>query len=174
MKKLNIFKKGLSFVTCSALSLGIIAAYPAIAGKNAGKASAKTIAELQEERKANEAKISDLQNQIDALEGNKNEEAQYQATLYDQIDVIKENIAILTKELETIDADIETAENNIDILDQSIVDQQKAIDDKVEVFKQRLCAMYVTGNDNLATVVVGTSSFYDMLSRVEMVNRIAS
>ena len=34
--------------------------------------------------------------------------------------------------------------------------------------------MYVTGNDNLATVVVGTSSFYDMLSRVEMVNRIAS
>ena len=47
MKKLNIFKKGLSFVTCSALSLGIIAAYPAIAGKNAGKASAKTIAELK-------------------------------------------------------------------------------------------------------------------------------
>jgi murein DD-endopeptidase MepM/ murein hydrolase activator NlpD len=174
MKKLNIVKKSLSFVTCSALSLGMIAASPILWGNSGTKASAKTIAELQEERKANEAKIADLQSQIDSLEGNKNEEKQYQATLNDQIEIIKNNIAILNKELESINSDIETTENNIDTLDKSIVNQQEAIDKKVEVFKERLCAMYVTGNDNLATVVVGTSSFYDMLSRVEMVNRIAS
>ncbi|WP_295069768.1 murein hydrolase activator EnvC [Ruminococcus sp.] len=174
MKKLNIVKKTLSFVTCSALSVGIIAAYPMISGSSNTKASAKTVAELQEERKANEAKIADLQTQIDSLEGNKNAEQQYQNTLKDQIEIIKNNIELLTKELASIEADIETTQNNIDALDKSIVNQQEAIDKKVEVFKERLCAMYVTGNDNLATVVVGTSSFYDMLSRVEMVNRIAS
>jgi murein DD-endopeptidase MepM/ murein hydrolase activator NlpD len=174
MKKLNIVKKTLSFITCSALSVGIIAAYPMISGKSGTKASAKTIAELQEERKANEAKIADLQSQIDSLEGKKSQEQQYQATLNEQIEIIRNNIAILNKELESINSDIETTENNIDVLDQSIIDQQEAIDKKVEVFKERLCAMYVSGNDNLATVVVGTSSFYDMLSRVEMVNRIAS
>ena len=33
--------------------------------------------------------------------------------------------------------------------------------------------MYVNGNDNLASVVLGSSSFYDMMSRVQMANRIA-
>lgn len=161
-------------MTCSVISIGMIAAYPAISGKNSNTASAKTIAELQEERKANETKINQLQEEIDALEGNKNAEEEFQAVLYEQIEVIQKNIELLNKELESIDADIQAAENNIAFLDQSIIDQQAAIDEKIEVFKKRLCTMYVTGNDNLATVVVGTSSFYDMLSRVEMVNRIAS
>lgn len=174
MEKLSIFKKVLSFVTCSALSLALIAFYPSFAENRAKKASARTIAEIQEERKANSAKIAELQSQIDSLEGDKSQEKEYQSTLSDQISIIQTNIDLLNKELESINADIETAKANISELDASITAQQKEIDDNVELFKQRLCAMYIAGNDNLASVVVGTSSFYDMLSRVEMVNRIAS
>ena len=170
MEKLNIFKKVISFVTCSALSIAAVAAYPAIKGSR-NNASAKTIAEIQEERKANTAKIEELQSQINSLEGDKENEQAYQSTLYEQIGYIQDNIDLLNKELESINSDIETAQDNIADLDQAIVDQQE---ENVELFKKRLCAMYVTGNDNLATVMVGTSSFYDMLSRVEMVNRIAS
>ncbi len=169
-----MFKKVISFVTSSALAVALISFYPSADGRNINNASAKTIAEMQEEIKANKETISELQNQLDALAGNKAEEQQYQSLLYDQIDVIQTNIDLLNKELENINTDIESAQNNIAGLDQSIIDQQKEIDTNVELFKQRLCAMYVTGNDNLATVVVGTSSFYDMMSRVEMVNRIAS
>ena len=173
MEKLNIFKKVISFVTCSALSIAAVAAYPALKGSR-NNASAKTIAEIQEERKANTAKIEELQSQINSLEGDKENEQAYQSTLYEQIGYIQDNIDLLNKELDSINSDIETAQNNISDLDQAIVDQQEEIDENVELFKKRLCAMYVTGNDNLATVMVGTSSFYDMLSRVEMVNRIAS
>lgn len=169
-----MFKKVISFVTSSALAVALISFYPSADGRNINNASAKTIAEMQEEIKANKETISELQNQLDALAGNKAEEQHYQSLLYDQIDVIQTNIDLLNKELENINTDIEHAQNNIAGLDQSIIDQQKEIDTNVELFKQRLCAMYVTGNDNLATVVVGTSSFYDMMSRVEMVNRIAS
>lgn len=169
-----MFKKVISFVTSSALAVALISFYPSADGRNINNASAKTIAEMQEEIKANKETISELQNQLDALAGNKAEEQHYQSLLYDQIDVIQTNIDLLNKELENINTDIESAQNNIAGLDQSIIDQQKEIDTNVELFKQRLCAMYVTGNDNLATVVVGTSSFYDMMSRVEMVNRIAS
>lgn len=174
MEKLHMFKKVISFVTSSALAVALISFYPSADGRNINNASAKTIAEMQEEIKANKETISELQNQLDALAGNKAEEQHYQSLLYDQIDVIQTNIDLLNKELENINTDIESAQNNIAGLDQSIIDQQKEIDTNVELFKQRLCAMYVTGNDNLATVVVGTSSFYDMMSRVEMVNRIAS
>ncbi|EWM52536.1 murein hydrolase activator EnvC family protein [Ruminococcus flavefaciens] len=169
-----MFKKVISFVTCSVITFALISNYPAGSGRNINKASAMTIAEMQEEINVNKAKISDLQTQLDALAGNKAEEQQYQSILNDQIDIIQENISLLNKELENINADIESTKNNIAGLDQAIVDQQEEIDSNVELFKKRLCAMYVTGNDNLATVMVGTASFYDMLSRVEMVNRIAS
>ncbi|WP_303836634.1 murein hydrolase activator EnvC [Ruminococcus flavefaciens] len=172
MEKLHMFKKVISFVTGAALSLALVYYYPSATGKNS--ASAMTIAEMQEEIKANKETISELQSQLDALAGNKAEEQKYQDTLNEQITVIQENITLLNAQIESLNSDIDTAKNNIADLDQSIIDQQNEIDANIELFKQRLCAMYVTGNDNLATVVVGTSSFYDMLSRVEMVNRIAS
>jgi murein DD-endopeptidase MepM/ murein hydrolase activator NlpD len=174
MEKLHMFKKVISFVTSSAIAAAFITFVPVNEGKRSNNAYAKTIAEMQEEIKSNKETISELQNQLDALAGNKAEEQQYQSVLNEQISVISTNIDLLNKELENINADIDTAKTNIADLDQSIIDQQNEIDANIELFKQRLCAMYVTGNDNLATVVVGTSSFYDMMSRVEMVNRIAS
>ena len=173
MKKLNIFKKGVSFVISSVLSASILAAYPSIQGRDE-KASALTIAEMQEEINNNKARIAELQEQLDALEGNKAEEQQYQNVLLDQIDKIHENINLLNQEIDSLNADIDATKFNIDMLDDSIAKQQEEIDNNVEIFKQRLCNMYISGNENLASVVVGTSSFYDMISRVEMVNRIAS
>lgn len=173
MNKLHAIKKILSFVTCSALSLAFVAFYPSGSEKGTS-ASAKTIAEIQEERNANNAKIAEYESQISELEGSKEDEQEYQTILTEQIAVIQDNIDLLNSELEKISEDIETAETNIADLDQSIKDQQAEIDENVELFKQRLCAMYVNGNDNLATVVVGSADLYDMISRVEMVNRIAS
>lgn len=161
-------------MTCSALTFALFSVYPAVSDKIATKAQAKTIAEIQEERKANSDKIAEYERQISALENNKAQEKEYQSALYGQIAVIQENIDLLNKELDKINDDIDSAKLNIELLDQSIINQQNQIDENVELFKNRLCAMYVTGNDNLATVIVGTSSFYDMMSRVEMVNRIAS
>ena len=78
MKKLNVVKKILSFLTCSALSLGLIAAYPTITEKNASQVSAKTISEIQAERSANESKIAELETKMNDLAGKKDEEKAYQ------------------------------------------------------------------------------------------------
>ncbi len=174
MEKLNIFKKTLSCVIGTALTLTLISVYPSTTGKNAHNVSAQSIAEMQEQINANKGKITELQSELDALAGNKAQEQQYQSVLTEQITVIQNNIALLNQEIESHNNHINSAKDNIDNLNVSIENQQKAIDEKVELFKQRLCAMYVSGNDNLASVVVGTSSFYDIMSRVEMVNRIAS
>ncbi|MBP5579952.1 MAG: peptidoglycan DD-metalloendopeptidase family protein [Ruminococcus sp.] len=174
MKKLSIFNKMISFVTCSALSVAFMTGSTLLSGENVKQVSALTIAEMQEEISQNKAQISELQSQIDALEGNKAEEQNYQNLLSEQISVINKNIELLNAEIESLNADIEKTNFNIDMLEASIVSQQEEIDHNVELFKQRLCEMYIAGNDNLASVMVGTSSFYDMISRVEMVNRIAS
>ena len=173
MKKILIAKKVLAFMTCSALSAGFITAYPSISD-HTQNISARTIAEIQEEREANEAKIAEYENQINALEGDKNSEKVYQENLSSQISLIQDNITLLNQELDKISADIEMTEQNIAALDITIAQQQKQIEDNVELFKERLCAMYISGNENLASVVLGSASFYDMMSRVEMVNRMAA
>ncbi|GEM_PF-46078 len=172
MSNLRIAKKVLTFLTCSAISLSTLTVIQAVSG-NEKDISAKTISEIQEQRKQNQEKISELESEISSLEGDKANEKAYQDTLKQQIGLIRDNITLLNAELDKLDADIVSAENNIQQLDKDIILQQAAIDENIELFKQRLCAMYMTGNDNLASVVLGSASFYDMMSRVQMVNRIA-
>ena len=160
-------------MTCSALSIALISNIPSnVSDRNS--ASAKTIDEIQAEKKANDEKIADLEKKIGNLEGNKNKEKEFQNVLNEQISVIQANITLLNTELEQINDDIILAQDNVALLDISISKQEEAITQKVELFKERLCTLYVSGNDTLATVLVGSSSFYDMLTRVEMVNRIAA
>ncbi len=173
MYKLKYVRKVLSFLTCTTLSMGIVAAYPTLTNDADTVRAARTIAEIQEQRKANAEKIAALESQISDIEGDKNYEKQQAAYLEEQIDIIQENINLLNAELEAIKADISTTETNITNLDNDIINQQAAIDENIELFKQRLCMMYMNGNDTSASIVLGSSSFYDMMSRVHMINRIA-
>lgn len=160
-------------MTCTALSIGIVAAYPVVSEKKTHTASAKTLNEIQEERAANDAKIAEYDSKLSELESSKNDEQAYQDTLMEQIRLIKENINNLNLELDKLNEDIENTKKNIDELDKSIIEQQNAIDHNVELFKGRLCDMYVNGNDNLASVILGASDFYSIMSQVEMANRMA-
>ncbi|SEK79906.1 Murein DD-endopeptidase MepM and murein hydrolase activator NlpD, contain LysM domain [Ruminococcus sp. YRD2003] len=172
MRKLTVTKKILTFLCCAAVSVGAVAAYPAVTD-NCQDASAKTIQEIQEERKANNEKIAALQLEIDSLEGDKNNERAYQESLNKQIGCIQDNINLLNQELDTIATDINATQGNIFLLDEDINTQQEEIDSNIELFKQRLCAMYISSNESSASVILGSDSFYDMMSRVQMINRIA-
>lgn len=157
-----------------AVSVGAVVSYNAFSNKNVAEVSAKTVSEIQEERAANEQRIAEYEKQIEVLADNEANEKQYQETLMDQIKLMRDNIALLNTELESIENDIKAAQDNIEQLDKTIIEQQNEIDNSVELFKERLCAMYVSGNDNLASIIVGSSDFYDIMSRVEMANRMAA
>lgn len=173
MNKLKFIRKALALITCTAISLGIAASFPKLTNDGSTAEAARTIGEIQEQRKANAEKIAALEEKIGGLEGEKNYEKQQQAYLEEQIDIIQENINLLNAELEAIKADITATETNITNLDADIVNQQTAIDENIELFKKRLCTMYMSSNDTSASIVLGSSSFYDMMSRVHMINRIA-
>lgn len=174
MKKLKVVKKILSFVTCSALSLAIVAGYNAAPGKKqTTSASAKTLNEIQAERDANNQKIAELEQQITSLQNSAADQKAYQETLMEQIELYRKNINLLNTEIEALTDDINATQDNIIALDEKIVEQEGNIDESVELFKDRLFDMYVSGNDNLASIVAGNSSFYDIMSRIEMANRMA-
>ena len=166
MKK--ILLKVFTFLICSAVSAGVIVNFPSQGN------SAKTIPEIQEERKQNEEKIAEYEKQISDLRQNLSDEQEVQQVLSEQIVLIQQNISLLNQELEKLENDITSTNDNIEFLDYSITEHQKQIDESIEVFKKRLCAMYMTGNhDNMISVVLGSESFYDMMTRLKVVNNMA-
>ena len=166
MKK--ILLKVFTFLICSAVSAGVIVNFPS------QENSAKTIPEIQEERKQNEEKIAEYEKQISDLSQNLSDEQEVQQVLSEQIVLIQQNISLLNQELEKLENDITSTNDNIEFLDYSITEHQKQIDESIEVFKKRLCAMYMTGNhDNMISVVLGSESFYDMMTRLKVVNNMA-
>lgn len=166
MKK--ILARIFSFLICSAVSAGIVLNFPS------QENSAKTIPEIQEERKANEEKIAEYEKQISELGENMSSEQAFQQALSEQISLIKENITLLNQELEKLNSDIKKANDNIEFLDYSIDERQKEIEKSIELFKKRLCAMYISGNnDSIVSVLLGSASFYDMMTRVKVVNNMA-
>ena len=175
MNKISILRKTLSLVICCAVSVSIVAGYNGRSGsRKATEASAKSLNEIQAEREANEQKIAELENTIASLEGSENDQKAYQENLLDQIALIKDNIALLNSELEALEADIKATEDNIQNLDQEIVNQEAEIEANVELFKERMNEMYVSGNENIASVLIGSSSFYDVMSRIDMANQMAA
>lgn len=166
MKKILV--KIFSFLICSVVSAGAVLSFPS------QEDSAKTIPEIQEERKQNEEKIAEYEKQISELGENLSGEQAFQQTLAEQISLIQENISLLNQELDKLQNDITRTSDNIEFLDYSIIERQKQVDESIELFKKRLCDMYMTGeNENMLSMIIGSVNFYDMMMRVKVVNNMA-
>lgn len=136
--------------------------------------SAKTLAELQEERKANEAKINEKQKELDSLQSDLEENEAYQNTLQEKITLQQKNLDIVSEELSRINDSIDQTVIQISETEDEITVMEADIAIGLEEFKLRLRAMYVQGNDSLASALVGATDFYDLLSKYELMSRIAN
>ena len=132
-----------------------------------------TIAELEAQREANNKKIKQYENELAQFAADKQAEREYQAVLEEKIAVLQENMQILDTELEGIKANISALETQITELKAVIAQQEIDIAEGLETFKLRLRAMYVNGNDSLASALVGATDFYDLLSKYELISCVA-
>ena len=113
------------------------------------------------------------QQKLDALKQDMNKQQEAEDALQEQIKTINEKISLVDVQLTTINQQIEDTQGEIDTLEADIAQQQIDIDQGLDSFKKRLRAMYVTGNDSLASALVGSTDFYDMLSKMDLIARVA-
>lgn len=135
--------------------------------------SAKTISQLEQEIKENNQKIAEQQKKLDALKQDMSKQQDAEDALQEQIQTINEKISLVDVQLTTISQQIADTQGEIDLLEDDIAQQQEDIDQGLDSFKKRLRAMYVTGNDSLASALVGSTDFYDMLSKMDLIARVA-
>ncbi|MGN1411418.1 MAG: murein hydrolase activator EnvC family protein [Oscillospiraceae bacterium] len=140
-----------------------------------------SIAQMEDLKQENQQQIDELQRQIDEaqqkLQQAENDESakqQYQQALSDKINLQQENISYVENQISTLDSQISTLNDNIAYLETEMEALKINIDTNMEQFKKRLKAMYISGNDSLASVLVGANSFFDILTKMEFIARISS
>lgn len=135
--------------------------------------TAKTIAQLEQEKKENAAAIAQYEKLLKEIENSTASQERYQEILLEKISKQEESLSLIREQIVAVEADLETAVAELNHLDTEIAAQEMALEKNFGNFKARLRAMYIAGNDSVVSVLAGSTDFYDMLSKMELVTRIA-
>lgn len=163
MKKINasaLLKKLTALASAAAVTIGVLAS----------SGVSDTMADTQSELEAEQARLADQRSEIEKTlaeyEGQADETDQYLAE-YD------EKMRIQEEQIKNIDEQIQLYQADIDELSASIEERQADIDEGIGQFRLRLRAMYIAGNDSYASVLAGAADFYDILARMELIERVS-
>ncbi|MDR0992664.1 MAG: peptidoglycan DD-metalloendopeptidase family protein [Ruminococcus sp.] len=127
---------------------------------------AEDMESLQQKQKELAAAIEENEKQIAQL-GEQAKETEEYIRIYDEkmkaqeelVASLGEQIAIYQDDIDRVSAKIEATE--------------KDVADGIYKFRQRLRAIYMSGGDNLTSVITGADSFYDILAGAEFIKRVA-
>ena len=115
--------------------------------------------QLEKERKNVEAALEDYK-------GKAEEEAEYLKEYDKKMELQEQQVKIVEEQIELLNEEIAGLEDDI-------AAKEEELDAGIEQFRQRLRALYMAGNDSLASVIAGSNDFYDMLARMEFVERVS-
>jgi murein DD-endopeptidase MepM/ murein hydrolase activator NlpD len=124
--------------------------------------------------------ITTLQNQYSSLQkrqqqiagqiaANKNSQvdtATKKAAIDEDITVVQQQIAVLTQQIATLNGQISTKE-------QELVDAQKDIDVNYQLFKERMRAIYINGDQSFIEVLLSSANVNDFLMKSEILSDIS-
>ncbi len=154
----------------------------------------KELAQIEAEQKALDDKIAAAKTDLEKQQTKKNN-LDYQITLTKRkIKVIEEKIVVIkgqisenekeiakieieigekSKEIDKYGADIDATVAEIEKKAEEIAELEEQIKENFETFKKRLRAFYMHGNSTILSVLLGADSFSDLLTKAEMIQRIA-
>ena len=137
--------------------------------------------ELEKKLAQNQEKQKETEKKIAATRGDIKKEQENQDAIEEQIDSVKEYLVTLIdlineyqRQIEELEDEIVTLEAEIAIQQKKIEDKQAEVDDTAYRYGQCLRSMYLSGNDSVASIILGSTNFFDMLMRMEFVKRVAN
>jgi murein DD-endopeptidase MepM/ murein hydrolase activator NlpD len=141
--------------------------------RNDIEVSAMTVEELEAEQQANRERIEELRAKLADNNANQYSEQETKNLLEEKVNLQNKNIINVQNQIDTLNGEIALKESQISVLQGQIEEQQKSIDEGIETFKKRLVAMYISGNTDITSVLVGANDYFDILARVQMIESIS-
>jgi murein DD-endopeptidase MepM/ murein hydrolase activator NlpD len=153
-------KKAAAFVCALAVTASVLAS------SGGYEVTADTQSELEAQQEELAQKRTEIERQLAEYEGQADETEQY-------LEEYDEKMRIQEEQITNIDAQIALYQADIDELSAEIEEKEADVEEGIEQFRQRLRSMYISGTDSYASVLAGSVDFYDILARMEFVERVS-
>lgn len=159
MNKNTIMKKAVSLTAAFCMTFGIMSSISIDLFADTQSDLEARQAELAEERKSIEKDLAKYKEDAEETEEYLADYDRKMKLQEEQIANIDEQIKLYQERIEELSADIEV--------------HQAEVDEGVEKFRKRLRSIYISGNDSYASLLVGATDFYGILTRLEFAERIS-
>lgn len=128
--------------------------------------TADTMSDLEAKQSKLEQERKDVEALLAEYEGKAEETEKYLEEYDNKMKLQEQQVSVVEEQIKIYEEDIAK-------LEEDIAAKEAELDEGIEQFRQRLRALYMAGNDSLASVIAGSTDFYDMLARMEFVERVS-
>ena len=128
--------------------------------------SAQSLEEIQAQQEKLQAENQQLQTQLDSLREDQAQKQAYLETLQEQISLVQEQI-LTTRE------NIQDLNESIGQLTLKLEASQAEVQDTIDLFKQRMVALYTAGNVSTLEILLDSKSLSDFTTRMELIDTMA-
>lgn len=126
------------------------------------------------EVKKNQEALKKVQQELQKLSKEKRQKSTQQKTIVSKMNNLEDNIQNLNGEISSLQSKIKGAENSVATAKTELALAEKKITLKNTTLNARLRAMYKMGHIGYLDVLLGSSDFGDMMTRLDMLQKIYS
>lgn len=128
-------------------------------------AHAESISDLKAQLETLEAQEETNNARLEALRDDVNQKRAYRDEIQAKIDTVQQQLDLLVKQIAALDDQIEQGERDI-------AETQDSIEGNFDLLKERLRAMYMTGEASSLSIILKSSSLMDYSKKSEMLQAI--
>ena len=156
-------KKTVRLISCVIAGVLVLAMVLAIVAEGIVFAGAASSSELKN-------KLSDLEDQKAAVKEQIAELAQQASDIEATRKALQSEIDLTKEEITTVEAYIARLQQQIDVKTTELTAAEKALEEKEDRFAQTVRTTYEQGDSSYLEVLLNSSSFKDLLTRMEIVS----
>ena len=135
---------------------------------------ASSLSNLQSKKQQLQSEINQVSKNLAATKNNIAKEAQYQASLNQQIQLNLQKVAVMEEELDLLAEELDQKSLELDEKNAELDQKETEIDATYEQYKQRMRAMYMAGDTSTLEMLFAADSFSDFLTNIEMMKAITA
>lgn len=154
--------KALTAKVCAAFTAAVLS----VSCVFSGTASADTMSELEARQNKLNGELSEIEAALAEYADMAEKSEEYLKDYDSKMKLQEDRVAVAEEQ-------IRLCEEKAAVLESDIKDKEAEVEENVQKFGQRLRTIYMSGGNGVAEVLAGSSSFYDMLSRLEFTERIS-
>lgn len=155
---------GKTFVKCAValvLAITVLLSPQAMVPASA----AKSLSQLQQEQTALKKKQAEVAAKLKSLRADKANKVAYKQALDTQVATVQSQIDVLNQQISALDSDITSKQNQI-------AGKQQEINKNYELLKQRLRALYLTGEASNLEIILSAKNVVDLADKTEAIKAI--